>query len=71
MSTAIMVATAITLAPAPRRKAPIDAAIPKHTVETSHGIKFIVSKIAMPEEMEPPGELMYIVMSAVGSSFAR
>eukprot|EP00401_Gymnodinium_catenatum_P058460 CAMPEP_0117539296 /NCGR_PEP_ID=MMETSP0784-20121206/42913_1 /TAXON_ID=39447 /ORGANISM="" /LENGTH=43 /DNA_ID= /DNA_START= /DNA_END= /DNA_ORIENTATION= len=23
--------------PAPNKKAPIDAAIPKHTVETSHG----------------------------------
>lgn len=33
--------TALTLAPAPRRNAPIDAAVPKHTVETSHGTYWV------------------------------
>ena len=57
--------------PAPRRKAPIEAALPKQTVLVSHGTNCIVSKIAMPAETEPPGELMYIVMSEFASSFAR
>mmetsp|Transcript_4275 Transcript_4275/g.9606 ORF Transcript_4275/g.9606 Transcript_4275/m.9606 type:complete len:221 (-) Transcript_4275:4-666(-) len=57
--------------PAPRRKAPMEAAMPKQTVPTSQGMYCMVSKIAMPLEIEPPGLLMYIVMSASGSSFAR
>ena len=36
------------LVPAERRKAPIEAAIPKQTVLTSHGIYCIVSKMARP-----------------------
>jgi len=59
------------LVPAPRRKAPIEAAVPKHTVLVSHGTNCIVSKMAMPAETEPPGELMYMVMSWLASSFAR
>ena len=45
----------------PRRKAPIEAAIPKQTVLTSHGMNCIVSKIAMPLEMEPPTENVMIM----------
>lgn len=58
-------------APAASRKAPIDAAIPKHTVLTSQGIYCIVSKIARPACTEPPGLLIYRVMSALGSAEAR
>jgi hypothetical protein len=46
------------LAPAASRKAPIEAAIPVHSVDTSGLMKFMVSKIARPAETEPPGELM-------------
>ena len=46
------------LVPAARRNAPILAANPVHSVDTSGLMKFIVSKIAIPEETEPPGELM-------------
>ena len=43
------------LVPADRRKAPIEAAMPKQTVLTSHGIYCIVSKIASPACTDPPG----------------
>ena len=43
------------LVPAERRKAPIEAAMPKQTVFTSQGIYCIVSKIARPAWTEPPG----------------
>ena len=57
-------------APAHRRNCPIDAAIPMHVVATSHGTKFIVSKIAIPAYTEPPGEFMYREMSFSGLSAA-
>ncbi len=44
--------------PADSRNCPIDAAMPIAVVATSHGIRFIVSKMAMPSVTEPPGELM-------------
>mmetsp|Transcript_14104 Transcript_14104/g.38624 ORF Transcript_14104/g.38624 Transcript_14104/m.38624 type:complete len:202 (+) Transcript_14104:260-865(+) len=59
------------LAPAANKKEPIDAAIPKQTVSTSHGMNCIVSKMAKPADTDPPGELMYIVMFFSGSSPAR
>jgi hypothetical protein len=37
-------------------------------VATSHSTNSIVSKTAIPAVTEPPGELMYSEMSAVGSS---
>lgn len=43
------------LVPAESRKAPMDAAMPKHTVFTSHGMYCIVSKMASPACTEPPG----------------
>lgn len=39
----------------------MEAAIPKQTVLTSHGMNCIVSKIAMPLEMEPPTENVMIM----------
>ena len=44
--------------PEERIKAPIEAAIPTHMVETSLLIKCIVSMIASPAVTEPPGELI-------------
>ncbi len=44
--------------PALRRNWPIEAARPIATVATSFDIHCMVSKIAMPESTEPPGELM-------------
>ena len=44
--------------PAESKKAPMDAAIPKHTVFTSHGMYCIVSKMANPACTEPPGLLI-------------
>ena len=46
------------LAPAASKNAPMLAAMPVHRVETSGLMKFMVSKIAMPELTEPPGELI-------------
>jgi len=46
------------LAPAANRNAPMLAAMPVHSVDTSGLMKFMVSKIAMPALTEPPGELM-------------
>ncbi|MCY1549995.1 hypothetical protein D9M68_862070 [compost metagenome] len=46
------------LAPAASRKAPMLAAMPMHSVDTSDLMKFMVSKIAMPALTDPPGELM-------------
>ena len=46
------------LAPAANRKAPMLAAKPLHSVDTSGLTKFIVSKIAIPALTEPPGELI-------------
>eukprot|EP00962_Isochrysis_galbana_P007397 scaffold2000_cov86-Isochrysis_galbana.AAC.4 len=40
--------------PAPSKKAPIEAAVPKQTVFRSQGTYCIVSKMAMPAETEPP-----------------
>ena len=52
------------ICPLDNRKAAIDAAIPTHIVDTSLEIKFIVSYIAIPAVMLPPGEFMYIEMSS-------
>eukprot|EP01033_Poteriospumella_lacustris_P015210 gene15209-gene16082 len=57
--------------PADKRKAPIEAAMPKQTVLTSQGTYCMASKMASPACTDPPGLLMYKVMSAVGSSAAR
>ncbi len=38
----------------PSRKAPMEAAMPKQTVLTSQGINCMVSKIAMPLDIDPP-----------------
>ena len=46
------------LAPAASRNAPIDAAMPTHSVDTSGLMNCMVSKIAIPADTEPPGELM-------------
>ena len=53
--------------PAASRNDAILAAIPMHIVETSHLMKFIVSYIAMPEVMLPPGLLIYRLLSFSGS----
>ena len=45
-------------APAASSHAAIDAAMPMQVVEISGRTKFIVSRIASPEVIEPPGELM-------------
>ena len=46
------------LVPAASRNAPIEAAMPTHSVETSGLMNCMVSKIAMPADTDPPGELM-------------
>ena len=46
------------LAPAASKNAPMLAAMPTHSVDTSGLMKFMVSKTAMPALTEPPGELM-------------
>ena len=38
----------------------MEAAIPVAMVETGDLMKFMVSTIAMPEVITPPGELMYM-----------
>ena len=45
-------------APAVSRNCPIEAAIPMATVLTSGSMVSMVSKMAMPADTEPPGELM-------------
>ena len=50
-------------APEASRNAPIDAARPTQTVETSGRMKRIVSKTAIPAVTEPPGLLTYTEMS--------
>ena len=59
------------LVPAHRSTVAMLAAKPTHIVETSGLIKFIVSKIANPELITPPGELIYILISLSGSSLSR
>ena len=59
------------LVPAVRSIAPIDAAIPIHTVTTSHFTYCMVSYIAIPAVTDPPGELTYITISLSGSCFSR
>jgi hypothetical protein len=54
------------LAPAASRKAPMLAAIPMQSVDTSGLMNCIVSKIDRPALTEPPGELMYSEMSLSG-----
>ena len=44
--------------PAESRNCPIEAARPMATVDTSGSIHCMVSKIAMPADTDPPGELM-------------
>ena len=60
------------LAPSKNKNAPIiDADAPKQTVLVSHRKYYIVLKMAIPAETDPPGELMYSVISFFWSSFAR
>ena len=53
--------------PAARRKLPMLAACPTHTVETRGLMYCMVSWIAMPAVTTPPGELIYIEMSRLFS----
>ena len=48
--------------------APMLAARPTAMVETSDEIRFIVSIMARPASTEPPGLLMYTVISSPGAS---
>ena len=57
--------------PEARRNAPMEAASPTHTVDTSGRMCRIVSKTAMPAVTEPPGELTYMVMSFLGEAESR
>ena len=59
------------LVPQASSTAPIDAACPTQYVTISGSTRFIVSRIARPAVIEPPGELMYSEMSFSGSSAAR
>ena len=52
--------------PAANKKAPMLAAMPMHSVETSGLMNCMVSKIDMPALTLPPGELMYSEMSLSG-----
>lgn len=45
----------------------MEAASPTHTVDTFGRICLIVSNTAIPAVTEPPGELMYSVMSCMNS----
>ena len=58
-------------APHASNTAAIDAACPTQYVTMFGSIRFIVSRIAMPAVIDPPGELMYSEMSFSGSSEAR
>ena len=49
----------------------MDAAMPMQMVETSHLIYCMVSWMAMPALMEPPGLLIYRLMSLSGSCPSR
>src|SRR3569832_1448750 len=59
------------LAPAARRKAPIEAARTVQSVDTSGLMNCLVSLIAKPAETVPPGELMYKEISLSGFSLSR
>src|SRR5450830_62106 len=59
------------LAPAANKNAPIDAARPVHSVDTCGLMNCIVSKIAIPADTEPPGELMYNEISLSGFSLSK
>lgn len=48
----------LTLGAAGQQNAPMEAAMPTQMVETSHLIYFMVSWMAIPSVMEPPGLLM-------------
>ena len=54
------------LAPAIKRKEPMLAAMPMHSVDTSGLMNCMVSKIDSPALTLPPGELMYRKMSLSG-----
>ena len=47
------------------------AACPTMYVATGHGSERMVSMIASPSVIEPPGLFTYMLTSAFGSSFAR
>ena len=64
-------ANRLPLAPLASRKAPIEAAIPMQMVDTSHLIYCMVSWMAMPALMDPPGLLIYRLMSLSGSCPSR
>ena len=59
------------LVPLASRNAPIEAAMPMQMVETSHLIYWMVSWMAIPALMEPPGLLIYRLMSLSGSCPSR
>ncbi|MNP64917.1 hypothetical protein D3C76_1604600 [compost metagenome] len=59
------------MAPAVNRNAPIEAAIPTQIVDTSGLMYCIVSYIAIPAVMDPPGLFTYKEISFSGSSAAR
>ena len=58
-------------APPHKRTVPILAAMPTHIVDTSGLINCMVSYIASPALITPPGELMYRFISLSGSSLSR
>lgn len=58
-------------APDNNNNAPNDAAKPMHSVCTSGLIKFIVSNIAKPAVVDPPGLLMYKNISFSASSASK
>jgi len=64
-------AEAFALAPLASSTAAMDAACPTQMVTISGRMNAIVSRIARPAVIEPPGELMYIEMSFSGSSASR
>ena len=62
---------ALPFVPAQSSTVPIEAVMPTAMVEISGCTRFMVSWIASPAGITPPGELMYIWMSRSGSSRAR
>lgn len=61
----------VTWCPEASKKAPMLAARPMQTVLTSGRMCRIVSNTAIPAVTDPPGELIYIVMSLFGSTASK
>src|SRR6516164_5177716 len=57
--------------PAASSSDPIEAASPRHIVDTCGRTNCMVSQIASPEVTIPPGELIYIEISFFGFSASR